>query len=103
MSPHPTARSSHDGPASASGPSSPSTVEGRALRVSRPCLTRIATRFTAALAIVPALCLAGVLVAAASSRAAAQGSERISGTVTGEVGQPLAGVQVTIVDTRLGG
>lgn len=74
-----------------------------------PCsgLTRIVAYVTAVLALVPGICLAGALMAAASSRAGAQvvpaGSERISGTVTGETGQPLPGVQVTIVDTRLGG
>jgi TonB-linked SusC/RagA family outer membrane protein len=68
------------------------------MSIRRHHLTRT-TRRAAALA----LALATALAAAVVPRAlAAQGTERITGTVRDEGGQPLPGVQVLVVGTRLG-
>jgi TonB-linked SusC/RagA family outer membrane protein len=80
--------------------SNPLTAEGTPLRnrVHRP--TRAAARWAAALALSLA---AGVIAVALSPGAAhAQGSGRITGTVTGEARQPIGDVQVTVPNTRYG-
>ena len=73
----------------------------------RPHPTRAARGLAAALALACAPALAGVAIAAAPSVLTAQDLQpvsinRITGTVTGDAGQPLPGVQVLVVGTRMG-
>ena len=77
------------------------------MRIPRPDLARAATHLACALTFLPALALGGVAVAAMPGSAQAQvmpaqAPDRIQGSVTGEMGQPIAGAQVTVVGTRLG-
>ena len=65
---------------------------------------RAAARIAAALALTwaPAGVLALAPAAALAQEPAAQGTQQITGAVTADGGQPIAGAQVTIPNTRLG-
>ena len=76
------------------------------MRIPRPELARAATRLAAALLAFPTIAVAVLASAAPRPLAAqlvpAQAAERIEGRVLGEMGQPLPGVQIVLVGTRLG-